>query len=129
VTLAALPFGILTTHSVTSGALHFTMVQLVFGALVLTAFTHRGRWFTSPLRSRLAAVSGTFSYCIYLIHLCLVDLWWWVESTLHLRPAGVGYVAWGFVRTGIVASLAFAIAALSWRYLEGPALRLKQRFA
>jgi peptidoglycan/LPS O-acetylase OafA/YrhL len=126
VTAAALPFGVFTTHTAASGALRFTQAQLNFAAALLAAFTFRGTFWTAPLRSGFARMSSKFSYCLYLVHLCVVDLWWRIEQYLGLRPAGVSYASWGVARMAIVLAVSFMIAALSWRYVEQPLLRLKR---
>jgi len=129
VTAAALPFGVFTTHTAASGALRFTQAHLNFAAALLMAFTFRGTFWTAPLRSGVARISSLFSYCLYLVHLCVIDLWWVIEQHFGLRPAGVSYASWGVARMAIVLAISFTIAALSWRYLEQPVLRLKRHFA
>jgi peptidoglycan/LPS O-acetylase OafA/YrhL len=126
VTAAAAPFGVFRTLSVASGALRFTQAQLVFGACIVAAYALRGSRITAPLRTRFAQISSDYSYCIYLVHVCIIDLMFWLEQSLGVGPPANGYLAWSILRTVVVATVSFGVAALSKKYLEDPFLRLKR---
>ena len=128
ITVAALPYGIFTTNSVASGTFRFTQAQLMFAAGLLLAFTLRGTVLTVPLRNRFTKLSAELSFCLYLVHVCILDGWWWVEGAFDLRPAGLSYAAWASVRTTVVIAASFGVALLSQRYLEEPFLKLKRYF-
>jgi len=125
VALAAVLLAIeLRTHVETFG-LRITEADLLFAALVAATLALPGnRWF-APLRSRTARFVAETSFCVYLIHVPLLDL---------ARHLGVGRGAANpFVSAALQAALAipltFAVAALSRIYLELPFQRLKNRFA
>ena len=105
------------------------LAQLAFGAMLVVALVYRGSLITRPLRSRVAVFIADLSFCIYLVHLALIDLY---VTVLHrfgvsdLRLLGSsGTVA---VRTCVVGVAAVIVAMLSRKYLERPLLRLKVRF-
>jgi peptidoglycan/LPS O-acetylase OafA/YrhL len=81
------------------------------------------------LRARWLRAFGKYSYCMYLIHLPVSRI---VQEFVlgpeqfpvilgALWPAQVGFYVLATAPT-------FGIAWLSWRYFEGPILRLKARF-
>lgn len=127
VTLAGLPFDILK-KSTTGIALRYTQVNLIYGAFILLCLSWRGSQITSPLRSPIALLSAKLSYCLYLVHLSVGDAYMYYAASFEASVSA----AWGglgaaTLRTVIMIVLSFAIALLSQRYLEGPAMRLKLR--
>ncbi len=108
----------------------YTLIAIVFGAVLLMSLSARaestaGRLLTAPsLRS-----AGKYSYAMYLVHLPIA--WLLFQRTdlaasvpglfgSHL-PGELAFVAAAAVPT-------FALAWLSWRLLESPLLRLKTLF-
>jgi peptidoglycan/LPS O-acetylase OafA/YrhL len=130
VTIAGIPFGLLGTKTVAGAALRATQVQLLFAAGMLAALTMRGTSWTAPLRSRFARMTSDYSYCIYLIHLSLGDAYLVILGWLGFRPeawlGGMGSLA---IRVLVIVVSSYLLAALSFRVLEQPALRLKRFFA
>jgi len=103
------------------------MVTLImFGGLLLRCLI-RGSWeerfFTRPSLRFL----GRYSYGIYVYHILfwplMVQGLHWLQVHLHSRiVAGLVYLLlWSFSTVGV--------AMLSFRFLESPFLRLKERFA
>ncbi|HUX65857.1 MAG TPA: acyltransferase [Terriglobales bacterium] len=94
----------------------------VVGWTVLRAGS--GAWLCRGLRWRPAQALGRISYATYLIHypiLLLVGGW--------LRP-WLGGGAWATVARDLLSlGLTLAVAAASWRWVEGPILRFKDRWA
>lgn len=88
---------------------------LLVGALVLPL--RRGRW-GQALDWRPLAALGVASYSLYVWHLPLGDWLQWGGSTL--TPFGVALVT--------LAALAIAVAFVSYRLFEQPALRLRRRW-
>ncbi|MBI1735581.1 MAG: acyltransferase [Candidatus Rokubacteria bacterium] len=125
ITFAGVPFGILGSGS----PFRYTQVQLVFGAFLLAAVTLRGTRWTSPLRGSFAKLSGDLSYCMYLIHLCVGDVY---EDLVHRaawQPATMlGPFGAVLLRSIVVVGVSFGLALLSWRFFERPILRLKRHF-
>ena len=99
-------------------------VQRVYGftLLAIAGGTLLAGTMSEPLLARVFAwrplrIAGKYSYTAYLVHFLIVVL---LEETFHL-PNGT----WKF--TVLVTGLTFAVAWLSWRYLEAPILQYKGR--
>jgi peptidoglycan/LPS O-acetylase OafA/YrhL len=111
----------LVMHStIFSVALRISEANLVFGAIVLSAYTLRGSRWTAWLRSPPAIFFAGVSYCAYVIHLPIFNL----VDALGLTRASTPFEA-GVLRMLYSFPLVFVIATLSKRYLEEPFLRLK----
>jgi len=75
-------------------------------------------------------LSGQLSYCLYLVHLSLSDGYEYLLRRYDLSPIRVLGAPSAFLLRAIVIVVAsFAIALLSRKYLEGPCLALKDRYA
>jgi peptidoglycan/LPS O-acetylase OafA/YrhL len=105
------------------GALRITEADLLFAALILVAFTMRGSRWMAVLRSRPANFVATTSYCAYIIHGPIFDALQTITNTEQHVALGMA------LRVLIGVPLTFAVAALSWRYLESPVLHLKSVWA
>jgi peptidoglycan/LPS O-acetylase OafA/YrhL len=127
--VVGLPFGITRAKSVAATSLHFTQAGFVFAGLMALALAYRGSRFTSFLRGRAARITADLSYCIYLIHLTLGDLYYrFLRSIKFNDVTRLGAVGSISVRILVVGTVTFALAALSKKYLEDPFLRLKRYF-
>jgi len=108
----------------------YTLLAILCAAVVGTCV----RWSNSPrsiprlLRSKLAVYLGTISYMMYLIHLPTYVL----IQLVILRYLGNGrafetndglVALWGI----LAVACTIALAGLSWKYFEGPILRLKEK--
>ena len=98
---------------------HSRMAVAYFG-LVGLVVCFSGHRYLAVLRSRLLGYTGQISYGLYLYHpivFTAVRLIWhrlgWRES---------------LAVDGLRVAASFAVASLSWRYIERPLLRLKDRF-
>jgi peptidoglycan/LPS O-acetylase OafA/YrhL len=122
VALIALEF-VLNSEAL-SAALRITEADLLFGAAIVAVYHWSGSTWTAPLRSRICRFAADTSFCVYLIHVPIIEI---------VDRLGVGSVTSpvlaGVLRAAIVLPLAFGVAALSWRYFESPILRLKQVYA
>lgn len=99
------------------------MAALFCGALGLAL--HGPRRFIEILEFRPLVRVGKVSYGLYLYHLPLLDLMRWLG-----KKAGTAdnvYAAWAFVVLDLASF--FLVAELSWRFIESPILKLKDRFA
>jgi peptidoglycan/LPS O-acetylase OafA/YrhL len=125
ITVLGSPYGVSSPGS----PLRYTQVQLCFGGFLLFVVTMRGTGWTAPLRTSFAIWSGYLSYCVYLVHLSLGELYqtlivrWSVHPERYLSPFGV-VIARGLF---MIVS-AFAVALLLRVTVEQPALRLKRHF-
>ncbi len=107
-----------------SYALQITEADLIFGAMIAAALALRGHPAFAVLRSAPARFVADTSFCVYLIHVPLLDL---------ARLLGIGGTgnAWSdaALRFAFAIPLTFAIAAASRKYFELPFLRLKDTYA
>jgi len=127
--LIGLPYGIADARTVAASALHFTQAGFVFAGSMALALAYRGSRFTSFLRSRPARITADLSYCIYLIHLTLGDLYYRLLHFLKFNDvARLGAMGSLGLRIIVVGVASFGLAALSKKYLEDPLLRLKRYF-
>lgn len=128
ITVIGMPFGL--AHKGAMGtALRFDQAELVFAAFILLAVTLQGSRVTAVLRTRFMILSGSLSYCIYLIHLSLGDGYQAVVNRLNLHPSALfGNLGSVVVRGLFMIAASFALAMLSKRFLEQPFLRLKRYF-
>jgi peptidoglycan/LPS O-acetylase OafA/YrhL len=120
-TLVGIPYGILGTGS----EFRYTQAQLVFAALIVFAVAMRGTPWTAPLRWRFAKLSGDLSYCLYLVHLTVGDLYQDAARKLGIDAGPYGTV---ILRSAVMVTVSFGVALLSRKFLEQPALRLKRYF-
>ena len=128
-TIGGLPFGVMQTRTVASSALRFTQAQLFFAASMVLALVYRGTPYTALLRSKFAKLSSDLSYCIYLIHLCLGDFYYYLLKVAQFDDvAQFGAIGSVLARTLVIAGSSFALAALSKKYLEDPILSFKRYF-
>jgi len=129
VTAVGLPYGIMQTKTVASSALRYTQAQFFFAAAIALALAYRGNVLTSLLRARFVKVIATLSYCMYLIHLALGDLYYWVLRSIQFDElAHFGAMGALAVRWLVLGTATFGLAALSKKFLEDPFLRLKRYF-
>ncbi len=129
ITVIGYPFGILRAQTIASGALRYVQVECIFASLMVLALAYKGSRYTALLRHPFAIFSAGLSYCIYLIHLTVGDMYYWILHRLHVDElASFGLSGSLFVRTAFVFGASIGLAWLSQRYLEAPFLRLKRYF-
>ncbi len=122
VTLAAVPYGVLHGGR-TAAALRISQASLLFGALVVASAGFSGAPALAFLRSNAAAVTARLSYCIYLVHRPLIDLYEAFAPKLFPAVVHFSYTEADVARALFVVAGSYAIAALSWRYFESPILQ------
>jgi peptidoglycan/LPS O-acetylase OafA/YrhL len=122
VTTAGLPFHILE-KTVAGMSLRYNQATLVYCAGMLVAISWRGTWLTAPLRWGFARLTGDLSYCLYLIHLALLDLY--IVVFRHYVPTGLTFSQL-LLRAVVVLGASYGLALLSRRYFELPILSLKR---
>ena len=86
----------------------FLLVALVFGGVILAVLASRGSWLGNPALVYL----GRISYGLYVFHIVAIRM---VED-------------WGPWRYLAAFAITLLMASVSFRFLEQPFLRLKERF-
>jgi len=110
--------------------LRYAHAYVIFGAGILVLWALRGHWSTAIFRSRFAQVTAELSYCIYLIHVGVLDAYFHFTGPL-VRPwlrDTLGAFGEAMVSAAVILAITFLLAQLSRKYLETPFLRLKERF-
>ncbi|MGA9978030.1 MAG: acyltransferase [Candidatus Sulfotelmatobacter sp.] len=95
----------------------FSFVALASVSFVYLAMYSTQRWLQAALTSRFLVYTGTMSYGSYLLEKIPLD----AAKVFHLDRHP-------FLALPITATVAYALAALSWNLLEKPFLRLKRFF-
>lgn len=103
----------------------FSAVAIFYGSLLVLAMRGRGQ-LTRVLVSAPLRLAGRYSYAIYLLHGLAIFTW------DHGIWAGhrAAYPFWANQALRYVAAvvLSTAVAAVTWRLIESPFLRLRSRF-
>ena len=103
----------------------YSLNAAFFGCLIALAVTASQG---SPLRRALSArwlrSLGRYSYAIYILHLPLVKILLEVSATREFISGRFG----GVIVLAVVLPVAYALARLTWAYIEQPCLSLKSRF-
>ncbi len=125
---AGAPFGLLHRSNRIGAALQFTVPEMGFASAVLTLVTFSGSPFTALFRFRPLTLWGDLSYCIYIVHMIVMDAVNWLYSRFFNLDAVMGRFSFITARAVVCAALCFGIAFLSWRLFERPILRLRRYF-
>jgi peptidoglycan/LPS O-acetylase OafA/YrhL len=113
--------GVIMSGFMTQGG--YTILALFYFLFLLAVLTFQRHWLSGCLRWPPLVLLGVTSYGVYLWHEPLRTL---VARILEASGLGQGEASWaGLLIT--LPTLAIVVA-LSWRYLERPALELGQRF-
>jgi peptidoglycan/LPS O-acetylase OafA/YrhL len=105
-------------------AVGYTWLALFFAVLMLLALSRPASPLAAVLRLRLLRDIGGVSYCIYIIHTAVFMLCH--QILLHALPVVTdGKVA---AVTFLSALITYAIAKLSWKFLEEPMLQRGHEF-
>ncbi len=121
--LVAVFFGWLDLHSPFVRSVGYSMIDLVFAVVLATVISLPGSNLTALLRQRPLVYTGKISYGLYLLH---VPASWIALKTIS-RLASTDVQRYWIVSIPITFAASFLAAAISWRFLEGPMVRLKER--
>jgi peptidoglycan/LPS O-acetylase OafA/YrhL len=130
VTLAmiGMPYGILHRGNRLGAALQFSIGEMAFAGGILAVVTMAGSTITAIFRSYPLTLSGYLSYCLYIMHMMVVDLFDVVCSRFIDLEAAMGRFSFIIVRAVVAIALCYSVAAVSGRYFEKPLLELKRYF-
>jgi peptidoglycan/LPS O-acetylase OafA/YrhL len=115
---------LVAAHAITNasnnpaGTLRSSVATFGFAAVMLAALEFPS-WWVAPLCSGFARLTARFSYCLYLVHISISSLY--DRFLAHDTFEGV------LARAAVVAALSYAVAALSYKFLEQPLLRKNNR--
>jgi len=124
--IVGIPFGILHEGDA-STSFRITQAVCVFGALVVVAVAYSGKRIVAPLRWRALTLTALLSYCLYLVHKPISDGFVWALAGNDWYAALSPGASLAF-RSACVLAIAYAVAALSRRFIELPFIKLGQRF-
>jgi len=126
ITIVGIPFGILHEGDA-STSFRITQAVCIFGALLVVAVAYSGRRIVAPLRWRALSLTALLSYCLYLVHKPISDgfVWAFAGNGWYAQLSPEASLAF---RAACVLAIAYAIAALSRRFIELPFIKLGQKF-
>ena len=102
----------------------YSAMALFFSALLLLALLQPGSVFARTLSAPVLGFIGRTSYFVYLAHL---PVWYWLHWLIR-EKAPTHLTGLAILVTCLATVVTFALAALSWRFLEEPLLGLGRRF-
>ena len=124
-----MPYGIMHRGNRLGAALQFTLGEMAFAGGILAVITLAGSPATAVFRSFPLTWSGDLSYCLYVMHMLLIDLFDVVCGRFFDVDAALNSFSFVCLRAAGSLALCYAVAALSGRYYEKPILALKRHFA
>jgi peptidoglycan/LPS O-acetylase OafA/YrhL len=127
--LVGLPFGIMHRGNRLGAAFQFTVPETLFAALVLSIVTLAGSRYTAVFRSRILTFFGDLSYCLYVIHMIVMNEVDAVVGRFIDVNNSLNSFSFVCVRALVVLLICIAVAYFSRRYFELPILRFKRYFA
>lgn len=124
VLLAGMPFGLLSRQNLVGVAFQYAPAQLFSMAMILASLAVPGSRLTGILRNRVLRLFGDLSYCLYLVHMLVMDGYDAVFG--RMAPLQLSPFSALLLRAVTVLAFSVGIALLSRRFLEIPALRWKR---
>jgi len=106
----------------------FSLLAGLCASLVLAFVRWSGQlgFLSSALQSKSAIYLGTISYTVYLIHLPIYVAFRLI-SLRFFGPSAIASLGWGVLCGVLATACAVLLAGLSWKYIEAPMMRLKDR--
>ncbi len=124
ITAATAPFGGFA-EGLLSTASRISEGTLLFAGIIAAVIAVPGLKATGFLRSRALRFVAELSFCLYLVHVPLVDLFHVLSRNVFPAVGALDVQPRIALQTTFVIVAAFAIAMLSRRFIELPLLRLK----
>jgi peptidoglycan/LPS O-acetylase OafA/YrhL len=108
----------------------YTILAVLGGAMLVGAVSQpAGHWWPRLLSAGWLRAFGKYSYCLYLIHLPVMRaVRAWVFNPDDYPELAIAPWIGQAIFYPLAAVPAFALAWLSWRYVEAPILSLKKHF-
>lgn len=97
----------------------YSALAVFYSCVLLLALSQTNSFFVRMLRNRTLRYVGGISYCVYIVHLTVNQ---WAHHLLLRTDPEVNDMR-GVGVTLLAAFLTWAIAAISWRFLENPTIR------
>ena len=100
ISVAGLPFGIFGRATPAAVSLRYTQAYLFFGTFFLLTLAYRETKWTRFLRNPFMQLSGALSYCLYLVHFSIGDLFQSLYNHQHafrLHPDAVVLTRGAFI--------------------------------
>ena len=129
-TVVGRKYGILEPKTIVSTALRYTQAQFMFAAALVLALAYRQTALTKPLRSKFLKFIAGVSFCVYLVHLAIMNAYEYIVARLAVDELALfGPFGTLALRTFVIGAATLMVAVLSKKYLEEPFLALKERIA
>jgi peptidoglycan/LPS O-acetylase OafA/YrhL len=108
-----------------------SFANICFTGLVLYGATAQQGLLVSCLRHPLLTSLGRYSYCLYVVHIIVIQHIYWLLSYLLARVPNANAVPVITLKLAFFVAanaVCYYIAKLSWNVFESPILALKERF-
>jgi peptidoglycan/LPS O-acetylase OafA/YrhL len=102
----------------------YSWLAFLYTAFLLLALIDTGGWLEHNLHNRVLAKLGTLAYCLYLIHISLMQSFRHPLTRWFPQSPAAAWIAGGILG----AAAAVVVASLSWNYFEKPLLRRGHRY-
>ena len=109
----------------------YSLIAVTAGAMLVGAITRPANsWWPRMLSAGWLRAFGKYSYALYLLHLPVMRaVHDYIFNPEEYETLGIGPWVAQVMFYAAATAPAFALAWLSWRFFEGPILRLKARFS
>ncbi|GGF00844.1 acyltransferase [Mycetocola zhadangensis] len=104
-----------------AGALLIPVLLVLIGGLALSQ-----GGLSRLLANRVMVLGGMISYSVYLVHMPLIEIFWWLQQKVGLLAPGTIGSKLGFLLIPVVV---VACGYVLWRYLEEPSRRAMRRMS
>jgi peptidoglycan/LPS O-acetylase OafA/YrhL len=122
------PFGIHTRTTFVGAVYQLPMIDLAATAFVLTVLNNQGKASMAWLRQPWMQFVGLISFSLYLTHPLVGHSWNLLQpSFIDGIPLEPGSLSFALLRLVIVGAFSILVAYASYRFVELPALKLKDR--